>query len=346
MKRAGEARQTEERLIFGDASYLWSDIKHITLKRSQLGNRYLVIYFRDDRPPASCNIDLLTEEKDVTEFINQLQEKAARMQFTFTSEVDTEPLEKEEPAAVSAAKPFQEKSIEISEQQKVYAMIILGIVFFVGIYVVFGMELAISIFAVVLVHEAGHFVALKSFHMTAHGLFFIPFIGAGVAPKEDFPSPRVEAVVSLAGPVAGLFLTLIVYLVKIASAGGFPSDESFFPALISSVLLVNVIINLLNLMPILPLDGGTIVRIALLRGRKSLIPVALITVGIGFAVGILVNSFFFILIALLGLSSLIHRYNQMKKEEIRPPSGGMAFLILVAWILVIGLYLFAAVVFL
>lgn len=345
MKRAGEARQTEERLFFDDVSYLWSDIEHITLKRSQLGNRYLAIYFRDDRPPASCDIDFMTEEKDFIEFINQLQEKAARKQFTFASEVDTELLKRREPA-VSAAEPSPGKSIEISEQQKVYAMIILGIVFFVGIYIIFGMEIAVSIFAVVLVHEAGHFVALKSFHMTAHGLFFIPFIGAGVAPKEDFPSPRVEAVVSLAGPVAGLFLTLAMYLAKTVSAGVFPSDESFFPALIGSVLLVNVIINLLNLMPILPLDGGTIVRIALLRGGKSLIPVALMTVGIGLAVGVLINSFFFILIALFGLSSLIRSYNKMKKEEIRPPSGGMAFLILVAWILVIGLYLFAAVVFL
>ncbi|MBU7009279.1 MAG: hypothetical protein HXS46_01210 [Theionarchaea archaeon] len=270
MKRAGEARQTEERLIFDDVSYLWSNIEHITLKRSQLGNRYLAIYFRDDRPPASCDIDLMTEEKDVTEFINQLQEKAARMQFTFASEVDTEPLKKGEPA-ISVAEPSPEKPIEISEQQKVYAMIILGIVFFVGIYIVFGMEIAISIFAVVLVHEAGHFVALKSFHMTAHGLFFIPFIGAGVAPKEDFPSLRAEAVVSLAGPVAGLFLTLVMYLVKITSTGGFPSDESFFPALIGSILLVNVIINLLNLMPILPLDGGTIVRIAMDSRYRSVL---------------------------------------------------------------------------
>ena len=342
-ERAGLTRQTEERLILDYGSFLWSDIEHITLKRSELGNRYLAIYFRDDTPPASCDIDMSTREEDVIEFINQLQEKAARKGFTFTSEIDLKlPKKVELPReAEPTGEPSPAKQIEVSEKQKMYAMIILAVVFFVGIYAILGLEFALSIFVVVLVHEAGHYVALKFFHMKAHGLFFIPFVGAGVVPKDEFPSPKVEAAVSLGGPGAGLVLTVFVYLFR--TVGVFPSTGLLLE-LIDSILIVNVIINLLNLMPILPLDGGTLVRAALLRGRKSVIPVGLVTIGSGLAVAILLSSLFFMMIALLGLGSLIHSYNQMKTEEAKPPSWGMVFLILAAWILVIFLYLFAAVV--
>jgi len=115
---------------------------------------------------------------------------------------------------------------------------------------------AVLLALVLFVHEAGHAVAMKAFGYRDISMFFIPLFGAAVTgtPKE-MPAWK-QAVVILAGPLPGL----------LAGAGfliyrGFHSFD--IEALnMSSIAFVAVLINLANLLPLTPLDGGRLLEIS------------------------------------------------------------------------------------
>ena len=328
--------QTEEYLMIRQEIIPWSNIDHITLKRSEFGNRYIVVYFKDDKPPNGYDIELFNNEAEVNRFIKELEKNAAQKGFQFTSDIDLELEEEAEPQITGEYKgkemavETEKTEIEFSPRAKRGLMISLAVIFFVVAYFVFGLDIAVSVFIVILVHEGGHYAAMRLWNIEVSGMYFIPFIGAGVAPEEEIPSPGLEASISLSGPVAGLLFGVAALLFRVSS---------FIPSLIE----INVIINLLNLMPILPLDGGRVVRAALLRGRKSLIPVALFTVGTGVLVAIAIGSYILLLIALLGLVSLIRDYKRMERKEMTPPTWGQSLVILAAWLGIIFLYLMLSV---
>ena len=218
--------------------------------------------------------------------------------------------------------------INLSTRQKLYIMVILAIIFFGGLYIIAGLVMTVSLFLVVLVHEMGHLIALKLCGMKAHGIIFIPFIGAGVLPKDEFPSPEVEAAIALAGPAVGLSWNYASLIID-------ASRDTFLSRMLLYMILFNLLLNLLNLMPILPLDGGRVVRAALLRGRKSLIPVTIITFGTGILAGVYLKSIIFVVVALFGLGSLVYSYKRVEKKEVEPPAWWKSVLFLGTWVSII-----------
>jgi Zn-dependent protease len=75
---------------------------------------------------------------------------------------------------------------------------------------------------------------------------FIPFLGAVVAAKSMGDDAAAEARVGLAGPILGSIATLIPLAIWLIT------DEPFWQAL----AYIGFFINLINLLPVLPLDGG------------------------------------------------------------------------------------------
>ena len=324
-------RPTEEHLMIDYDTIPWSNVDHIILKESQLGNWYLAVYFKDDTPPNGFEVGFLTDKK---ELIRCLRYAAEKKGFTFTSEVD---LGAEEQLEIGETSPLvqerQKTEITLSPLQKSFLIVFLALVSFTAIYLLLGIRIAVSLFVIILIHEGGHLAALKFFHLKVHGLFFIPLIGAGVIPKDGLPSPGVEAAVALAGPLAALSLNGIGHLLL----GNLPSLILEIHLLMITIPL-NFAINILNLLPILPLDGGRIVRAALLRGRKSLIPVSAITIGTGLILGIFFKDLILMVFVMIGLASLIGSYKKMEKKEIAPPSWWKSCIILAAWVALIYLY--------
>ncbi len=72
--------QTEKHLIIGKDVILWSDIEHISLKKSEYGNPYLAVYFKDGRSPKSYDTACFT---DVEGFLGTLREKALEKGISF-----------------------------------------------------------------------------------------------------------------------------------------------------------------------------------------------------------------------------------------------------------------------
>ncbi|NVK32203.1 MAG: site-2 protease family protein [Gammaproteobacteria bacterium] len=111
------------------------------------------------------------------------------------------------------------------------------------------------LFAAVLIaclvfHEYGHLRAMKSFGMKTKGMYLIPFVG-GLAVGDDKINTRWQGVyIAMMGPTFGLALSIVAMGLYIATG------ELFFAA----VSTFNALLNLFNLLPILPLDGGHVLK--------------------------------------------------------------------------------------
>jgi tetratricopeptide (TPR) repeat protein len=99
---------------------------------------------------------------------------------------------------------------------------------------------------VLVLHEAGHFLAMRAFGYRDTSMFFLPFFGAAVTGHKDNASLSEKVWVLLAGPLPGLVMGIALLI-------AFPNFDSIQEL---SWMLVGV--NLFNLLPIYPLDGGKI----------------------------------------------------------------------------------------
>lgn len=109
---------------------------------------------------------------------------------------------------------------------------------------------AIAIMVCLFVHESGHIWAAKRHGLKVKGIYFIPFIGGAAVIENDFKSRNTEFVVAIMGPVWGFALTIITGIVY------FITLNPLFAAIAGWMAFV----NLFNLLPISPLDGGRIFK--------------------------------------------------------------------------------------
>lgn len=97
---------------------------------------------------------------------------------------------------------------------------------------------------IVLIHEAGHLVAMRIYHYKDTGIFFIPLLGGLAKGSKREISQKESAIILLAGPLPGILLGTVLLLTNSASVE------------MAWALKLLVILNGLNLLPIYPLDGG------------------------------------------------------------------------------------------
>ena len=111
---------------------------------------------------------------------------------------------------------------------------------------IWGWKFAVGFVSLLFVHEMGHYIQLRREGVRPSGMLFIPFLGAAIGARSLGGSALAEARVGLAGPILGSLACFA--LVPIAVSTG----DDFWRALIFTGLFL----NLLNLMPVVPLDGG------------------------------------------------------------------------------------------
>jgi Zn-dependent protease len=111
---------------------------------------------------------------------------------------------------------------------------------------IWSWKFAIGFVLLLLIHEMGHVWQLRREGIQASAPMFIPFLGAVVMAKSMGKDAAAEARVGLAGPVLGTIGTLIPLVIWLATG------EEFWQAL----TYVGFFLNLFNLLPVLPLDGG------------------------------------------------------------------------------------------
>ena len=122
----------------------------------------------------------------------------------------------------------------------------------IGSYaLLFNWEFGIGLVLLLFIHEMGHVLALRRYGVRATAPIFIPFLGAFIGMKQLPKDATMEAVVGLGGPVIGTLGALGA--LGLYAINGHP--------IFLVMAYIGVLLNLFNLLPILPLDGGRIVGV-------------------------------------------------------------------------------------
>ena len=133
-----------------------------------------------------------------------------------------------------------------------------------------GWPFAAGFIALLFVHEMGHVIALRREGLKASAPMFIPFLGAVIAARSLGDNALAEARVGLAGPILGSIGSAACILVWHATGN----------SLWEALAFTGFFLNLFNLLPVVPLDGGRAMAAMApwmwVVGLAALIPLALI----------------------------------------------------------------------
>lgn len=186
---------------------------------------------------------------------------------------------------------------------KVKAVTTLGtmLISIVAYALAFGWPFAVGFVLRLFVHEMGHVIQLRREGVEASAPVFIPFVGALIAVESLGKDAAAEARVGLAGPILGTAATLIPLTIWLATG----SD------LWRALAYVGFFINLINLLPVLPLDGG---RALAVLGPMIWLAGILIAVA---ATALFLGPFMLVFVLLLGGPELYHRFKNRHSEESR-----------------------------
>lgn len=116
---------------------------------------------------------------------------------------------------------------------------------------IYGWRYAVGFVALLFVHEMGHFVAARQRGLDVGAPTFIPFVGAWIQLKEIPHDVETEAYVGIAGPFIGTLGALACYFFA----------RSYDSNLLLALAYAGFFLNLFNLIPLSPFDGGRITAI-------------------------------------------------------------------------------------
>lgn len=140
-----------------------------------------------------------------------------------------------------------------SQKRNNWAVTFFSIVFFVLIFSFFfvnKMNVILMLVGVLFIHELGHYIGMKYFGYRNVRMLFIPILGAFVHGKKDVYSQKESLIVLILGPFPGIVIGSVCILIS--------------PILGWTELFVFgglfLVLNILNLLPIDPLDGGQILK--------------------------------------------------------------------------------------
>ena len=166
----------------------------------------------------------------------------------------------------------------------------------------FSWQFALLLMGSIFLHELGHIRAMKAYGMKTRGVNFLPFMGAAAVTEEDFPSRKAEAVIAIWGPLWGLMLSMIFFDI-------YAWTDS---PLMAGVAAWCAMVNLFNLLPIKPLDGGRIVS-SLIFSISERLGMIFMALGILVAFALLVITKVGLLAIILVVAALELRREWMNK---------------------------------
>jgi Zn-dependent protease len=122
----------------------------------------------------------------------------------------------------------------------------------IGIYAtIFGLPFAAGFVGMLLLHEMGHYIAARQRGLDVGLPAFIPFVGAWINLREQPHNAETEAYVAYAGPFVGTLAAFAAYF-----WGRHTQSELWL-----AIAYTGFILNLFNLIPVSPLDGGRITQV-------------------------------------------------------------------------------------
>ncbi len=213
------------------------------------------------------------------------------------------PTESEQTINNVLPKPILEEDKKNWMRKSLISLIIYAVLF----YGIFDSSISYmaALLVVLLIHELGHFFAMKLFNYNNVKLFFIPLLGAYVSGKKLIISQRQMSIVILAGPVPGIIIGFCLFMVNFI----YPSEPL--------MMLANIFLflNLFNLLPFMPLDGGRLIEVLFLKQNHSIRIVFTLISIFGLATFSIYNKS--ILFLIIPISMVFELIMEIKNQKIR-----------------------------
>jgi Zn-dependent protease len=129
-----------------------------------------------------------------------------------------------------------------------------------GYAAVYNWKFGLLLMIAVGFHESGHVWAMKKMGIKTKGFYFLPFIGGAAIAEEQYRTYGENSYIAIMGPVWGALL---------AGLCGIAYWMTGIPMLAAAGAWMATL-NLFNLLPITPLDGGQLVRAIAFSIHKNL----------------------------------------------------------------------------
>jgi Zn-dependent protease len=176
---------------------------------------------------------------------------------------------------------------------------------FAGYSFMFTWQFAVVIMVSLGIHEAGHVWAMRRCGIPTKGFYFIPFFGGAAVPDRTWRTQKEHLYVALMGPIWGI-------LVALPCIAAFLVTGNVLWAGIASWVAA---INLINLLPIYPLDGGRVLHSVMLpsKSRAQLFSFIALSLGMGTLMAY-VGIYLFAYMSLIGLLQLSVENRKMESD--------------------------------
>lgn len=189
----------------------------------------------------------------------------------------------------------------------------------------FSPAFAALLMASLFIHESGHIWAMKRYGLKTKGIYFIPFVGGAAVAESAFPTRKAEVVIALMGPIWGFGTALCCAALYGITANPLWAGASAWIALV----------NLFNLLPIHPLDGGRVFRSIAFSIHSR---IGIVVMGIGVVAStilcVILHLPIFAFIALIGFGEMLSVRRMRFTVPVMPPLQN--FLAFASYAIVVG----------
>ena len=120
-------------------------------------------------------------------------------------------------------------------------------------FIFWDLSIAVLLLAAIVIHELGHYITMRVFGLRKFQLMALPMISGVTIGYDDKPNAAHHAWISLMGPLPGIIIGWML-----AAWWQFYGDSSALSSWIFDAAVVLLLLNYLNLLPVLPLDGGRV----------------------------------------------------------------------------------------
>lgn len=172
-----------------------------------------------------------------------------------------------------------------------------------------SLPFALALIACLVVHEYGHVRAMRSFGMQTKGIYLIPFLGGAALTEDKINTRWQDVVISMMGPCFGLGMSLVCLLAY--GISGMP--------IFAGIAVFNAMLNLINLLPILPLDGGHVLKsISFSMNNKLGIVACVAAAGLGIFISFSLGLSLFVFLMVIGCLEIFFEWRTRHHSHLLP----------------------------
>ncbi|AHB49806.1 hypothetical protein W911_00940 [Hyphomicrobium nitrativorans NL23] len=269
------------------------DSSNVYTANVRVGDADIPMAYREieRRPPEGLVIEMLKEGSDPSVvpgsdyfFACTLKEKDRGTELTSVHEITHEtfmgrilvPLGARQNGRRLRAYCEAEVGAPPRSTNKYLAAFVTGALTYASFSYLFDGVFAAYLLLILLIHEAGHAIAMRWVGLPVQGIYFVPFMGGVAVAAAPHENESERGFVALMGPGLSLIPTALFLL-----AGALTGEHA-----LNQLALVSAILNGFNLAPVLPLDGGHVMESALSGADPelvSIVNVLALIVGLGVA---------------------------------------------------------------